>query len=235
MGKHSNIAIIPARGGSKRIKNKNIKLFNGKPIIAYPIAEIQKSGLFSRVIVSTDSREIADVSEKLGAEVPFTRPDNISDDHSTLAKVVEHALDWYKKKGETFAYACCTLATAPFVEAEQIKAGYDLITQRKVGSVISVARHGFPVLRSFTINTEGFLQMQWPDHELARSNDLPDFYHDAGQFYWLDVPLFLKKKKIFSRDALPIILPRHMVQDIDTIEDWERAELLCKVKQMERS
>jgi pseudaminic acid cytidylyltransferase len=235
MEKTNHIAIIPARGGSKRIKDKNIKSFCGRPIIAYPIEEIRKSGLFSRLIVSTDSPEIASVAESLGAEAPFTRPGDLSDDHTPLAEVVAHALDWYRQRNEAFDYACCVLATSPFIQAEHILAGYELISKKKVGSVVAVTGFDYPILRSFRINEEGFLEMQWPEHESSRSNDLPDFYHDAGQFYWLDALRFMEHKRIFCEDALPVILPNHMVQDIDTIGDWKRAELLFEILRKEKS
>lgn len=220
-----NIAIIPARGGSKRIPGKNIREFFGRPIIAWSIAAAQESGLFTRIIVSTDSPEIAAVARAYGAETPFMRPAAIADDFTTTAAVVRHALEWVEGEGESPEHVCCLYATAPFVIASTLQAGFALLQESGAASVFPVTSFPCSVFRALTINTSGRIVMLWPEHELTRSNDLPTAYHDAGQFYWLSVRDFLRSGKIYD-DAIPLIVPRWQVQDIDTPEDWRMAELL---------
>ena len=219
-----NIAIIPARGGSSRIPGKNIKLFAGKPIIAYSIEAAKASEVFDRIIVSTDSGKIAKVAIAYGAEVPFLRPKKLSDDHTPTAPVIAHALQWFKDRGHIFEFACCIYATAPFVKPEFLKEGYEIIAKHNVTSVFSITTYSFPIFRSLRITDKGTLAMFWPEHELTRSQDLPEAYHDAGQFYWLKVDSFLESRKIYNSDAMPVMLPRYLVQDIDTPEDWITAE-----------
>jgi pseudaminic acid cytidylyltransferase len=223
-----NVAIIPARGGSKRIPKKNIKNFAGKPIVAYSIETAQKCGIFDRILVSTDSEEVAAVVRKRGAEVPFMRPAELADDFTPTAQVLAHALNWLVDNGTPAKYTCCIYATAPFIRPEYIKQGFEKLTKSKVSSVFSVATFSFPLFRALELTKDGNLRMMWPEHELTRSNDLPETYHDAGQFYWLDAEIFLKEMKMYGRDSKPIILPRHVVQDIDTLEDWEVAERMFK-------
>lgn len=228
-----NVAVIPARGGSKRIPGKNIKYFAGKPIISYSIEAAKASGIFDRIIVSTDSEDIADVARSAGAEVPFARPSELSDDHTPTAPVLEHAVKWLESKGCSVKYLCCIYPTAPFVRSEDLIRGYELLIEDSVSCVFSVTEFEFTIFRGLKINDEGFIEMFWPEHELTRSQDLPQAYHDAGQFYWLDSGKFLKNKKLYAKDAKPIILPRVLVQDIDTLEDWETAEIMyeaCKKK-----
>lgn len=229
MNSNKAIAIIPARGGSKRIPKKNIKLFIDKPMIQYSIDVALGSNLFDKVVVSTDSEEIANISLKCGAEVPFIRPKEFADDFTPLFKVVEHALNWSKQENLNYQYACCILATAPFIRTDDIKKGFEIIKEKKVSSVFSVTTYAFPIFRSLKINNKGQLEMFWPEYELTRSNDLPEAYHDAGQFYWIDIDIFLKTLKFYSKDSIPVILPRYIVQDIDTLEDWERAEIMYKI------
>jgi pseudaminic acid cytidylyltransferase len=224
-----NVAIIPARGGSKRIPNKNIKHFAGKPIIAYSIEAAKVSGLFDRIFVSTDSEKIALTAKEYGAEVPFMRPKELSDDFTPTAPVLLHALKWLEVQGMPAKFACCIYATAPFVRPEYLKKGFRLIMRKRVSAVFSVTAFPFSIFRALNINAAGCLEMFWPEHECTRSNDLPEAYHDAGQFYWLDSKKFLKTKKIYTGDALPAILPRCLVQDIDTPEDWETAEAMYEV------
>ncbi|MCP4264236.1 MAG: pseudaminic acid cytidylyltransferase [Candidatus Brocadiaceae bacterium] len=221
-----NIAIIPARGGSKRIPGKNMRPFFGKPIIQYSITAAIESGLFSRVIVSTDSQVIADLATRFGAEVPFIRDADISDDFTPVADVVHHALVSLHEKHEPCEYACCILATAPFVRTENLRKGLNTIKAEKVASVFAVTTYPFPIFRALKITEEKRLEMFWPEHKFTRSNDLPEAYHDAGQFYWLDVRKFIKNKEIYTSDAVPVIIPRFLVQDIDTEEDWETAETI---------
>jgi pseudaminic acid cytidylyltransferase len=223
-----NIAIIPARGGSRRIPGKNIKLFVGKPIIAYSIEAAKASQVFDRIIVSTDSDEIAQVAIAYGAEIPFIRPKELSDDHTPTAPVIAHAIHWFKERGHLPEFACCIYATAPFVKPDFIKEGYKTIVENNVASVFSVTTYAFPILRSLKITNKGTLAMFWPEHEMTKSQDMPEAYHDAGQFYWLKVDSFLKSGKIYTSDAMPVILPRYLVQDIDTPEDWITAERMFK-------
>jgi len=228
-----NVAIIPARAGSKRIPGKNIKSFVGKPIIVWSIEAAKSTGIFDRIIVTTDSQKIANVANKYGAETPFARPADLSDDHTPTAPVIYHCLDWLREQGTPADYACCIYATAPFVQAAFIKEGYDLLVARKVSSVFSVTTFPFPILRALRIEDDGHLSMLWPEHELTRSNDLPESFHDAGQFYWLECNTFLKDKRLYGKDALPVILPRYLVQDIDTPEDWLTAEYMFKALQQQ--
>ena len=223
------VAIIPARGGSKRIAGKNIKLFHGKPVMAYSIEALRLCGIFDRIIVSTDSEEIAAVARQFGAETPFMRPASLSDDFTTTAAVVAHALQWLQDQGEAALQVCCMYATAPFVRVEDIRRGYELLVKSRVSSVFPVTTYASSIFRSFKVESDGHLAMMWPEYELERSNDLPEAYHDAGLFYWLDVQSFLKTLQMYGRDALPIILPRYLVQDIDTLEDWQLAELMYDV------
>jgi pseudaminic acid cytidylyltransferase len=226
-----NVAIIPARGGSKRIPRKNIKLFAGKPIISYSIEAARQSGVFRRIIVSTDSDAIARVALEHGAEVPFMRPAELADDHTPTAPVVLHALEWLAQQGEPAQCACCIYPTAPFLQPRFLRQGHELLVTRGVSSVFSVTTFAFPILRALRINERGHLEMFWPEYEYSRSQDLPEAYHDAGQFYWLNCELFFQERRIYTKDALPVILPRYLVQDIDTLEDWERAELMFRAWQ----
>ncbi|NOY76034.1 MAG: pseudaminic acid cytidylyltransferase [Kiritimatiellaeota bacterium] len=225
------IAIIQARGGSKRIPGKNVKPFLGKPIIHYPIERALACGaLFDKVIVTTDSRDIADVAESAGAEIPFIRPPELAADHAITADVMRHAIvESERIYSCRFDYACCIYATAPFIRESDIRKGLELISSNKRSSVYSVTSFPYPVFRAQKINDKGELEMMWPEYELTRSNDIPEAYHDAGQFYWLDVSVFKREKRMFGAKALPVILPRVLVQDIDSPEDWETAEVLYQV------
>jgi len=220
------IAVIPARGGSKRIPMKNIKNFSGKPIIAWSIEAAIKSKLFDRVIVSTDNHEIASIAKQHGADVPFMRSKHLSDDYTGTNAVVKDVIQNIHKNGEQVSYVCCIYATAPFVSSKYlIKAYQDLINQNK-SYAFSVTTYSFPVERSFVINQSNVIENLFPDMTLSRSQDLQEVYHDAGQFYWGLADAFLNDLPIFSRHSIPIILPRYLVQDIDTIEDWKQAELM---------
>ena len=221
-----NVAIIPARGGSKRIPGKNIKPFAGKPMIAWSIEAAVDSGVFARIIVSTDSEEIAAVARLHGAEAPFVRPTELADDFTPTADVVLHALDWLAEQGQKPEMVCCLYATAPFVRAHFLRQGYELLQQTGAASVFPVASYPASPFRALTIDPDGRLVMLWPEHELTRSQDLPEAYHDAGQFYWLNVSRFIQEKKIYASDARPLVLPRYLVQDIDTPEDWRTAEAM---------
>ncbi|WP_217541421.1 pseudaminic acid cytidylyltransferase [Vibrio metschnikovii] len=221
-----NIAVIPARGGSKRIPRKNIKLFHGKPMIAYSIEAAIAAGCFDKVIVSTDDQEIADVAKQYGAEVPFLRPAEIANDYATTMDVMAHAIQWCQHQGWEFEVVCCLYATAPFVLAEDLQKGYQLLQEDSVQFAFSATSFPFPIQRAIKLDNDGSVSMFSPENELVRSQDLEEAYHDAGQFYWGKASAFLAKQSIFSRHSKVVLLPRKRVQDIDTAEDWELAESL---------
>ncbi|ACS81678.1 pseudaminic acid cytidylyltransferase [Maridesulfovibrio salexigens] len=223
------IAVIPARGGSKRIKNKNIKDFASKPILYYSITAAIESGLFSHVIVSTDSDDIAEVAEKYGAIAPFRRPAELSDDYTPTAPVLMHAIDWAMENGINAKHACCIYPTAPFVRPADLKEGFELLTSKDAHSVLAVTTFPFPIQRALRINSKGFMEMFWPEHEMTRSQDLPEAYHDAGQFCWVNCKKFRKNNRMYSEETIPVTLPRNLVQDIDTLEDWEAAEVKFEI------
>ncbi len=225
------LAVIPARGGSKRIPRKNIKLFCGIPIIAWSIKAALESKCFDRIVVSTDDNEIAQVAQALGAEVPFVRPLEISDDHTGTIPVIAHAIDWQNQNGEQAQYVCCIYATAPFLQATDLQRGLITLQSTEAEYAFSVTSYAFPIQRAVRITPEQRLEMFQPENFGTRSQDLPEAWHDAGQFYWGKAEAWLQGKKLFSLDAAPVKLPRHRVQDIDTPEDWERAEWLFKVMQ----
>jgi len=218
------VAIIPARGGSKRIPKKNIKDFFGKPIISYSIEAAIASNLFDKVIVSTDSDEIAQVAIKYGAEVPFIRPKELSGDFLGTHEVVGHALRWLEDSGDVVDYACCIYATAPMIQVSDLIKGYDLVKTGNWESVIAATNYSYPVFRSFKKLSSGGLQMVFPEHYSSRSQDLPEVYHDAGQFYWAKSKAWKNKPNGFSENNTIVELPNYLVQDIDTIDDWNKAE-----------
>lgn len=218
-----NLAVIPARGGSKRIPGKNIKQFLGRPVIAYSINAARESKVFDRIIVSTDSTEIAEVARQYGADTPFLRPPELSDDHSPTIPVVRHAIDWVCEHHQQVDSVCCIYATAPLVQAECIRRGLEILRDTKNEFAISVTRFGFPIFRALKLENGG-MQLFWPEHNMTRSQDLPDAYHDAGQFYWGTPDAYRRHDGFFLARVAPVILPRYLVQDIDTAEDWTRAE-----------
>ncbi|MCF8424754.1 MAG: pseudaminic acid cytidylyltransferase [Bacteroidia bacterium] len=218
------LVIIPARGGSKRIPRKNIKLFLGKPIIQYSIEAALNSNCFDEVMVSTDDKEIAEKSIELGAKVPFIRTDKNSNDFSTTADVIEEVIEQYQLNGLKFKYVCCIYPTAPFITADKLQQALQIIKTQNATSVVSVVKYSFPILRSFNLK-EGYLNLNWPEYANKRSQDLPTAYHDAGQFYFLRVDDFMKSKKIFTEKTLGFELPETEVQDIDTEDDWKLAEI----------
>jgi pseudaminic acid cytidylyltransferase len=228
--KKSTVAIIPARGGSKRIPHKNIKNFLGKPLIAYSIEVAFKSTLFDKVIVSTDDEEIAKVAKEYGAEVPFMRPKELSDDFTGTGAVVEHALNFLKAQGLEIDYACTIYATAPLLQVEYLIEGLRQLKKSDAHMAFSVTSMPFPIQRTFKITPEGRCEMFTPEYFSSRSQDLEEAYQDAGQFYWRN--LNNKATDIsFGKSSIPIILPRHLVQDIDTLEDWKRAEYMYEILQ----
>jgi N-acylneuraminate cytidylyltransferase len=218
------VAIITARGGSKRIPRKNIKEFLGKPIIAYSITAALEAGCFDEVMVSTDDQEIAGVAQSYGAKVPFFRSAETSNDFSTTADVLVEVLREYQSRGQDFAYACCIYPTAPFVTPEKLKRGHELLLETGADTALPVVRFGYPIQRGLKIENGG-LSMIWPEHLNSRSQDLMPAYHDSGQFYWLRVTKFLETRKLFAEHCVPIELPESEVQDIDTLEDWKVAEV----------
>ena len=223
------IAIIPARGGSKRIPRKNIMHFNGKPMIAWSIEAAKSSGLFERIIVSTDDTEIAEVSKQCGAEVPFTRPAELSNDFAATTEVIAHAAQWTVDQGLDLESVCCIYATAPFVQVEDIKRGCEALDSGDWDYAFTVTDFAAPIFRSFKQTEQGGLEMFFPEHFGARSQDLPVALHDAGQFYWGRPEAWIQGKRIFDHRSKPILIPRWRVQDIDTLEDWDRAEILAPV------
>ncbi|MFM7013247.1 MAG: pseudaminic acid cytidylyltransferase [Betaproteobacteria bacterium] len=225
------IAVIPARGGSKRIPRKNIKPFCGKPMIAWSIEAARASGCFDRIIVSTDDAEIADLARVYGAEVPFMRPPELSDDHTGTIPVIAHAIDWMNRNAGPVDFACCLYATAPFVQAEDLQRGFDLLQHSGADYTFSVTSYAFPIQRAIRITTDQRIEMFNPEQFTTRSQDLEEAFHDAGQFYWGRAAAWLAGMPLFSHDAAPVPLPRHRVQDIDTAEDWVRAEWLFKSMQ----
>jgi pseudaminic acid cytidylyltransferase len=229
----SVVAVIPARGGSERIPHKNIKPFCGKPMIAYSIEAAKNAGIFDRIIVSTDSEKIASTAKEFGSEIPFMRPGNLADNYTGTDAVILHALKWLMEDGDKIDYICCIYATAPFVKTEYIIKGYNLLRDNSATSCYSVTTYPFPIFRSLKINNQNRLEMFWPEYREQRSQDLPEAYHDAGQFYWANAKNYLKEKQFYSKDAVPVILPRCLVQDIDTPEDWETAEKMYSVLQMD--
>ena len=218
----ARLAIIPARGGSKRIPRKNIKNFHGKPIIAYSIEAALKSGLFDEVMVSTDDEEIKIISLEYGAKVPFLRSENTSNDTATTLEVIREVLESYKKEDRTFDEVCCIYPTAPLMKSSHLTAGLDLL-ENEIASVFPVVPFSFPILRSLKVDEDNFVSMNWPEYSNTRSQDLPAAYHDAGQWYWLRPELI--SDSLYSVNSKVIILSEMEVQDIDNESDWKMAEV----------
>lgn len=225
MAKKKAVAVIPARGGSKRIPRKNIKDFFGKPLITYSIQAALESKLFDKVIVTTDDEEIAKIAKEYGAEVPFLRPKELSDDFTGTGDVVKHAIAYLKEHGEVFDYVCTIYATAPLLQSKYLIEGFEALKNSDAINAFSATSMPFPIQRTFKVDENGRCEMFWPENYFKRSQDLEEAYQDAGQFYWSKVD---KKSSdiMFGKESIPIILPRYLVQDIDTLEDWERAEYM---------
>ena len=222
------IAIIPARGGSKRIPKKNIKNFLGKPIIAYSIETALKSNLFDTIMVSTESPEIAEISIKYGAEVPFMRSNKNANDYATTSDVIYEVLTEYEKLNQKFEYACCIYPIAPLIQVKKLKLAYDKLLQGNYDSVYPVQKFSYPIQRALKIEQDK-LKMFFPEYLDARSQDLIPAYKDAGQFYWLNVTAFMNKKTILTDNTSYIILKEIESEDIDTEEDWEIAEIKYQI------
>jgi N-acylneuraminate cytidylyltransferase len=227
------LAVIPARGGSKRIPRKNIRCFGGRPMIAWSIDAAVQSGCFDRVVVSTDDAEIAAVALAAGASVPFMRPAALSDDHTGTIPVVAHAVQCFVDAGEAPEQVCCLYATAPFVRPADLQRGLALLESSGAQYAFSVTSYAFPIQRAIRLTPAGRVAMFDPAQFNTRSQDLEEAFHDAGQFYWGRAEAWLQAAPIFSPDAVPVQLPRHRVQDIDTPEDWTRAEWLWRALQQQ--
>ncbi|MFG6106704.1 pseudaminic acid cytidylyltransferase [Leptothoe sp. EHU-05/26/07-4] len=221
------VAVIPARGGSKRIPRKNIKAFCGKPMLAWSILAALDSHLFDRIIVSTDNVEIAEVAKQWGAEVPFVRPNTLADDYTGTTEIVAHATQWMDDQGWPVVSVCCIYATAPFIQVGDLQRGLELLNSGNWEYVFSVTEFAAPIFRSFKENSEGGIEMFFPEFFLHRSQDLPKALHDAGQFYWGRAAAWLGGKRIFNRHSAPVIIPKWRVHDIDNEEDWVRAEIMA--------
>jgi pseudaminic acid cytidylyltransferase len=226
-----NVAIIPARGGSKRIPRKNVRPFLGKPMLAYSIEAAQASGLFESVLVSTDDAEIADVARRYGAEVPFMRPAELADDYTGTDAITAHAVAWLAEHGRPCRYACCIYATAPFLRGEDLRRGYEKVVTSGKAFVFAATTYAFPIQRAIRLNTRGEVEAFQPEHIFSRSQDLEPAWHDAGQFYWGTAQAYLDEVTTFSTASMIVELPRYRVRDIDTEEDWEEAELLYRLLQ----
>ncbi|MCH8533398.1 MAG: pseudaminic acid cytidylyltransferase [Balneolaceae bacterium] len=227
-----NIAIIPARGGSKRIPKKNIKDFCGKPIIAWSIEAALDSNCFDRIIVSTDDMEIAEIATRYGAEVPFIRKPELSDDYTGTQPVIADAIDQLKTQMKSkLDLVCCIYATAPLICKDDIALGYKYVQQRNIDFAFTITEFPYPIQRALKITAKNKVAMFQPEHGKSRSQDLEQAWHDAGQFYWGRVDAWLAGKPMFGPTSMPIKLPRYRVQDIDTLDDWVRAELMYKAMQ----
>lgn len=222
------IAIIPARGGSKRIPGKNIKDFSGKPIIAYSIEAALNSGIFDEVMVSTDSVEIAEIAKNYGAKVPFFRSEEMSNDMAMTAPVLIEVLDEYEKRGISFDYLCCIYPTAPFINPDRLKTAMGMLIEKNADSVLPVVKFSYPPQRCL-VKRGDFITMLHPENYNIRSQDLEPYYHDCGQFYCLKTSALRREVKLYCTNTIPLELPEKEVQDIDNIEDWEIAEMKYKL------
>jgi N-acylneuraminate cytidylyltransferase len=226
-----NIAIIPARGGSKRIRNKNVREFCGRPMIAWSIDAARNSSLFDQIVVSTDCSQIAEVARQCGARVPFMRPAELSDDHTPTIPVIRHAIEQLASAGRQADFVCCIYATAPFIEPNDLHSAWQLLqSDPDLEFAFPVATFAFPIFRALRIENDR-TTMIWPEHELTRSQDLPETFHDAGQFYFGRTTAFHTREGFFSANSAPVVLPRERVQDIDSEEDWARAEAMFRARE----
>ena len=220
------IAVIPARGGSKRIPRKNIRVFGGKPMVAHSIEAALASQCFDHVIVSTDDEEIATIARHHGAEVPFLRDPNLADDHTGTGPVIADCIRRVQPSLGMPELVCCIYATAPFIRPADILRGMALIQKDGSDFALSVTRYAFPIQRAIRVTAQGRIEMLQPEHFNTRSQDLEEMLHDAAQFYWGRSAAWLAGTPFFTPASAPVELPRHQVQDIDTLDDWHRAELM---------
>ena len=221
------IAVIPARGGSKRIPRKNIRPFCGKPMMAWSIDAARNSGLFDHVLVSTDDPEISAIAVEYGAEAPFARPAELADDHAGTSEVIAHATRWARERGWSVEAVCCIYATAPFVETVDIRRGLQELEAGNWDFAFSATDFPAPIFRALKRRADGGVEMFFPEHFLTRSQDLPLTLHDAAQFYWGRPAAWIEGERIFGPRSVPIMVPRWRVQDIDNEDDWARAEILA--------
>ena len=220
----SKLCIIPARGGSKRIPRKNIKPFMGKPIIAYSIEAALNSGVFDEVMVSTDDEEIAGVARQYGASVPFLRSAETSNDYATTVDVLLEVVNKYKEQGKDFDTICCLYSTAPFVTADRLKEASFQINDT-IDACFTIVQYSYPIQRSLRINEANCVEMKFPEHLKSRTQDLEKVYHDAGQFYFVKTDALVKEKTVWCKRTAPLILSELEVQDLDTLTDWQLAEM----------
>lgn len=223
-----NLCIIPARGGSKRIPRKNIKPFMGKPIISYSIEAAKASGLFDEVMVSTDDEEFAEVARQYGASVPFYRSEATANDFAGTEDVILEVINEYQKRGQVYDNICCLYSTAPFVTAERLKEGFSLLGDN-VDAAFTVVQYSYPVQRSLKKTDTGYVEMNFPQYYDARSQDLEPIYHDAGQFYFLKTKSFREEFTLWCKRTAPLVLSELEVQDLDTLTDWQLAEMKFKL------
>jgi N-acylneuraminate cytidylyltransferase len=224
-----NVAVIPARGGSKRIPRKNVRDFAGKPMIAWSIEAARRSGCFQRIVVSTDDEEIAAVAVRHGAEAPFRRPPELATDTATTLPVIAHAVEWLVASGVRLDHVCCIYPTAPLIVVDDLRRGLELLERSDADYVFACTTFPFAVQRALRKDPAGRVTMLHPEHENTRSQDLPETFHDAGQFYWGRARAWLEGRRIYGPGSLPLMIPRFRVQDIDTPEDWARAELIYRL------
>jgi len=229
MIKKNVVAVIPARAKSKRIPGKNYKKFNGIPVIVNTIKKLKKSKLFDRIIVSTDSNKIASIAKKYGAEVPFKRPKFLSNDYVSGTEVISHSVRFLVKEGYQFDYICCVYAPNPFLQISDLKKGFKKIKSKKCDYVFSATPYRFPFFRSFTFSRKEGVKMLFYRNYKKRSQDLKEIMCDAGQFYWGHKKVWLKEKVIFSKGSNIVMVPKCRYQDIDTLDDWKRAQLFSKI------
>ena len=224
------LAIVPARGGSKRIPRKNIRPFCGRPIIAWSIAAAQAAGVFDAIVVSTDDEEIAAVAAQAGGEAPFRRPLELANDFAPTLPVVAHAVKWWEAERGPVSHACCIYPTAPLIQARYLREGLEYLqADPTLDYAFTATTFPHPIFRALRPQADGTIAMHWPENEFVRSQDLPEAIHDAGQFYWGRGEAFRRRRGFFSSRSRPILLPRRLVQDIDTEEDWQAAELLFEL------
>lgn len=221
------VAIIPARGTSTRLPRKNVRQFLGRPMIAWPILAARESGLFHRIIVSTEDTEIAEVARGHGAEVPFMRPNPLASEAATHRDVVRHAIEWLSASDRAPATVCCIFATAPFLRAADLRQALEILRSGSWRAVFAATSFGHPVVRGFEMPPDGRIRMLFPGHHATRSQDVPTAFHDAGMFYWADAATWLGDEPFLAEASTAVQIPRWRAQDIDTEEDWRTAELLA--------
>lgn len=227
------LAVIPARGGSKRIPRKNVRDFGGKPMMAWSIEAALEAGVFERVIVSTDDEEIAATAVRWGAEAPFVRPADLSGDFAGTTEVIAHATQWALDQGTALHAVCCIYPTAPLIRAADIRRGLEMLEAGRWSYVFTATTFAAPIFRSFQRQSNGGVEMFFPDKFGVRSQDLPEALHDAGQFYWGRPQAWLAAERIFAACSCPLTIPRWRVQDIDSEEDWRRAEFIARLARTE--